>query len=48
MTPQETGHSTKLTEFKKHLDNTLIPMVYVLSGPLWSQELDLMILMGPF
>ena len=35
-------------EFKKHLDNALRHMVRFLGGPVWSQELDLIILMSPF
>ena len=41
--PQGSGHIPALTEFKKHLDNTLR-----LGGPAWRQGLDSMILMGPF
>lgn len=44
--PQGSGRSTSLTELKKDLDNTLRHMV----GPLGlsCQEMDLIILMGPF
>jgi len=34
--------------FKKHLDNALRKKVSILGGPVWSQELDIMILVGPF
>jgi len=37
-----------LLEFKKHLDSTLRHMIRFLGGPVWSQELDPMILVGPF
>jgi len=44
---QCSGHSPKLTEFQKHLDNTLT-YIWFWGGPMWSQELDSMILVGPF
>lgn len=34
-------------EFKKNLDNTLKDIICFLGGPLWGQELDLIILVGP-
>ena len=37
-----------LPEFKKHLDNALRTMVWFLGGPVRSQRLEWMILMGPF
>ena len=41
------GHSTELSKFKKHLDVALGYVVSFLGGPVWSQELDSMILEGP-
>lgn len=38
----------KLLEFRKHLDNAHGYRVCILGGPVWSQELDSMILMGSF
>ena len=46
--PQGSGHGPKLLEFKKRLDNALSHTVWFLGGPVWSQELDSMILMGSF
>ena len=46
--PQGSGHGPKLLEFKKRLDNALSHTVWFLGGPVWSQELDSMILMGLF
>jgi len=46
--PQSSGQGPKLMEFKKHLNNALRHRVWTLGGPVWSQELDWMILMGPF
>ena len=46
--PREVVTAPSLPECKKHLDNTLRNMVSFLDGPVWSQELDLMILVGPF
>jgi len=40
---QGSGHSTKLREIKRHLDNTFICRILILSGPVWSRELDLVI-----
>jgi len=37
-----------LPGFKKPLDNALRHKVWFLGSPVWSQELDLMILLGPF
>ena len=41
------GHSPELTEFRESLDTALRHRVWILGGPVWSQELD-SILMGPF
>lgn len=38
--PQGIGHSSKLLEFKKHLDNALRHTVWFLGGPEQSQKLD--------
>ena len=35
-------------EFKEHLDTALRHRIWILSGSVWSQGLDLMVLMGPF
>ena len=48
MLPKEVVTTPSLTEFKKHLDNALRHRVWFLGGPVWSQELDSMILVGPF
>jgi len=45
---QGSGHSPKLQEFKEHLDNSLRYHVWILCGPVWSQELNSMILVGTF
>ena len=45
---QGSGHRPELLELNKHLDGTFRHTVWILGGPLWSQELDLMILVGPF
>lgn len=48
------GHLSRLPRelviapLKKYLINALRHMVLLLGGPGWSQELDLMILVGPF
>lgn len=44
---QGSGHSAELPEFKEHW-TLLSDIVWILGGPLWSQELDSMILMGHF
>jgi len=44
MGPKGSGHSLKLLEFKKCLDNTLKCRVCILGGPVWSHELDSVIL----
>ena len=46
--PREVVTAPSLPEFKKHSDSALSHMVWFLGGPLWSQELDPMILVGPF
>lgn len=45
---QGTDSSPKLPELKKHLDATLRHRVWVSGGTVWSQELALVILAGPF
>jgi len=45
---QGNGHSSELPEFKEHLDSTLRHWVSTLGGPAWSQEMDLMVFVGPF
>ena len=45
---QGSGHGLKLPEFKKHLDNTLSHRVWILGGPVWSQQLDSVIFVGSF
>lgn len=47
-TPQSSGHSPRLLEFKECLDNALRHKVWVLSGPMWSHELNSKFLVGPF
>ena len=46
--PWEAVTAPSLTLFKKHLGNTLRHMVWIWGCPLQGQELDLMILVGPF
>lgn len=46
--PQGSGHSPKLSEFKKFSDSALRQIVWFLCGPMWRQELVLMILKGAF
>lgn len=46
--PQRGGHFTKLPKSKKHPENILSHTIWFLSGPMWNQKLDLIILMGPF
>ena len=45
---QGSGHGPKLPEFKEHLDSALRHRVWVLEGPVGTQELDSMILVGSF
>ena len=45
---QGSGHSPELLEFKECLDNTLRHRVWILDGPVWSQELDSVFLVGLF
>jgi len=47
-TPQSSGHSPRLLEFKECLDNALRHRIWALGGSLWSQELGTEILLGPF
>ena len=42
------GHGPEIREFKERLDTTLRHRVWILGGPVWSQELDSMTLTGPF
>ena len=42
------GHSPELTEFRESLDTALRHRVWILGGLEWSQELDSVILVGPF
>jgi len=44
MAPQGGGHSSELPELKEHLDTALRHGGWILSGPMWSQELDSVIL----
>lgn len=46
--PQGSGHSTRLTNFKKHLYKVPRHMVWFLWYSVQDQELDLMILMDTF
>ena len=46
--PRAVVMALSLPEFKKRLDNALRHRVWFLGDPVWSQELDLMILVGPF
>ena len=39
--PQGSGHSPKLSEFKKRLDNSLRNMIWVLSDCVWSPAVRL-------
>ena len=41
---QGSRHGPELPEVTEHLDNSLRCRVWILDGPAWSQELDLMIL----
>jgi len=43
--PQCSGHSPKQLEFK---DNALRHRVWISGGPVWSQELDALVSVGPF
>ena len=45
---QGSGHSTTLMEFKEHLDNAVGYRIWLLGGPLWSQELGSVVLVGLF
>ena len=46
--PQGTGHDPKLPELKQSLDNALSRRVWILSGAVWSQGLDAVVLGYPF
>lgn len=46
--PHGSGHSLKLSECKKLLDNAFRNRVWILLDPVLSQELDFMILVSPF
>lgn len=46
--PEGGGHGTELLEFKKHQDSTLRHVVWFLGSLVWSRELELIILVGPF
>ena len=55
--PEGGGHGTscpgqwaqpRVLEFREHLDSTVRHWVRLLRGPVWSQELDSMIIVGPF
>lgn len=45
---REVVMTLNLLEFKKHLENALRHRVRFLGAPVWSQELESMILMGLF
>ena len=45
---QGSGHGPELLEFKECLGNTVRHWVWTLCGPVWSLELDSMILEGLF
>jgi len=46
-TPQGSSHSPRLMQFKKHLDSTFRHWPSILGRHVWSQDLDLMVLVGP-
>jgi len=46
--PRGSGCSPKFQEFKEHLDSTLRHRVWILGGPMWSQELNSAMLVDPF
>lgn len=46
--PWGSGQGPKLSKFRKGLDYTLSHRVSVLGCPVWSQDLEMMILVGPF
>lgn len=46
--PHISGHNLKLLEFKEHLDNALKHKDCFWVCPVWSWELDSIILVGPF
>ena len=45
---QSSRHGPKQLEFKEHFNNALRQRVRILGGPLWSQELDSVNLVGRF
>jgi len=47
-TLEQPPQALSLSEFRRHLDNALRHRVWFLGGPVRSQEMDSMILMGPF
>ena len=46
--PQGSGHGTKLNRVQEVSGQHSQMYGLILGGPVWSQELDLVILMGPF
>lgn len=46
--PKGSGHASEMLKLRKHLDITLRHRVWILGGAVWSQGLDLMILVGLF
>lgn len=45
---QDSGHGSQLLQLRKRLDNVFSHMVWFLGGPVWSRELDSLILMDSF
>ena len=45
---QGSGHGSKMLEFKEYVNNNLRHRVWLLSGRVWSLELDSVTLTGPF
>lgn len=45
--PREMAMASSLLEFKKHLDDAFKHGLMFLGGPVWSQKLELVILVGP-
>jgi len=46
--PRAVVTAPRLPEFKMHPDNALRHLLLFWSGSVWSQELDMVTLMGPF
>lgn len=46
--PQGNSHSTELLALKKHLGKALSHIFWLLGDPMWIQELDAIIPVGPF